>query len=97
MFENSEDILKVIAKITFGLGIIAGAITLFSLMGMKNDFGSYLSSSENAELLAAALNLIPELACVFSSFVLYGFAMIIENTRLTKEYTYKLLEAKEKE
>ena len=96
MFENSENILKVIARITFWLGIIAGVITLISLVGMANEFGTYVTDSENAEILATASNLIRELACVFSSFVLYGFAMIIENTRLTKEYTYKLLEAKEK-
>lgn len=96
MFENSENILKVIAKITFWLGIIAGVITLISLVIMRMEFVSPLYDSEKAEMLAAALNLIPELACVFSSFVLYGFSMIIENTRLTKEYTYKLLEAKEK-
>lgn len=93
MFENK---LRVISKRMFWFGIIAGVITLISLLIMRISFGSSVSSSELPGLIVVALSLIPELACVFSSIFLYGFAIIIENTRLIKEYTYKLLEEKEK-
>ena len=75
LFDEIEEKIKLIAKILFWIGLVGSVVLLISALVIESDGATRLTS-----LISAVLCF---LSTYVTSILVYGFAELIENTKIT--------------